>query len=70
LATGDAAVGTTVLRDLYAQMKDAPVTPDLAALWKRLGIERNGASVDLSDDAPLAAIRDAIMRMEEEADGG
>jgi hypothetical protein len=62
LATGDAAVGTTVLRDLYAQMKDAPVTPDLGALWKRLGIERDGASVDLRDDAPLAAIREAIMR--------
>lgn len=61
LATGDAAVGTTVLRDLYAQMKGAPVTPDLGALWKRLGIERDGASVELRDDAPLAAIREAIM---------
>jgi hypothetical protein len=62
LATGDAAVGTTVLHDLYAQMKDAPMAPDLVALWRRLGIDRNGASVELRDDAPLAAIREAIMQ--------
>jgi hypothetical protein len=62
LATGDAAVGTSVLQDLYAQMKDAPVAPDLATLWQRLGIERNGRSVEVNDDAPLAAVRDAIMR--------
>jgi predicted metalloprotease with PDZ domain len=62
LMTGDAAVGATVLRDLYAQMKDTAVTPDLTALWKRLGIEHNRASVDLHDDAPLVAIREAIMQ--------
>jgi hypothetical protein len=27
-----------------------------------MGIQRRGASVELRDDAPLAAIRDAIMR--------
>ena len=62
LATGDAAVGTSVLSDLYAQTKDAPVTPDLTALWRRLGVERSGASVELRDDAPLAAVREAIMQ--------
>lgn len=62
LMAGDAAVGTTVLRDLYAQMKDSAVTPDLAALWKRLGVERNGAAVDLRDDAPLADVREVIMQ--------
>jgi hypothetical protein len=62
LMTGDAAVGATVLRDLYAQMKDTAVTPDLTALWKRLGIEHDSASVDLHDDAPLVAIREAIMQ--------
>jgi hypothetical protein len=61
-ATGDAAVGTTVLTDLYARAKDAPAAPDLDALWKDMGIQRRGASVELQDDAPLAAIRDAIMR--------
>jgi hypothetical protein len=62
LKTGDAAVGTTVLEDLYAQMKDAPVTPDLMALWRQLGVEPDGASVRLSDDAPLAGVRRSIMQ--------
>jgi hypothetical protein len=62
LRTGDGAVGTTTLEDLYAQMKDRPVTPDLMELWQRLGIEPEGTSVRLSDSAPLADIRHAIMR--------
>jgi hypothetical protein len=62
LKTGDAAVGTTVLEDLYTQMKDAPVTPDLMALWHKLGVEPDGASVRLSDDAPLAEVRRSIMQ--------
>jgi hypothetical protein len=62
LRTGDAAVGTTSLEELYARMKDTPVTPDLAGLWQRLGVVRDGDSVRLSDDAPLAAVRRAIMR--------
>jgi len=62
LRTGDGAVGTTTLEDLYAQMKDRPVTPDLMELWRRLGIEPEGSSVRLSDNAPLADVRRAIMR--------
>jgi hypothetical protein len=62
LRTGDGAVGTTTLEDLYAQMKDRPVTPDLMELWRRLGIEPEGASVRLSASAPLADVRRAIMR--------
>jgi hypothetical protein len=62
LRTADAAVATTTLEDLYAQMKDTPVTPDLKALWHSLGVEADGATVRLSDDAPLAAVRHAIMR--------
>ncbi len=62
LRTGDGAVGTTTLEDLYAQMKDRPVTPDLMELWQRLGIEPEGPSVRLSDSAPLADVRRAIMR--------
>jgi hypothetical protein len=62
LRTGDGAVGTTTLEDLYAQMKDRPVTPDLMELWRRLGIEPEGSSVRLSDSAPLAEVRRAIMR--------
>jgi hypothetical protein len=62
LRTGDGAVGTTTLEDLYAQMKDKPVTPDLTSLWQQLGIEPEGSSVRLSDSAPLADVRRAIMR--------
>jgi hypothetical protein len=62
LHTGDAAVGTTTLEDLYAQMKDAPVAPDLLALWRELGIEPEGNGVRLDEGAPLAAVRHAIMR--------
>jgi hypothetical protein len=62
LRTGDAAVGTRTLEDLYAQMKDKAVTPDLMKLWQQLGIEPEGSGVRLSDDAPLAAVRRAIVR--------
>jgi hypothetical protein len=62
LRTGDAAVGTTSLEDLYARLKDTPVAPDLIGLWERLGVTRDGVSVRLSDDAPLAGVRRAIMR--------
>jgi hypothetical protein len=57
---GDRATGTTALTDLYAKMKDHPMDVDLSALWKQLGIERDGKNVRLIEDAPLAAIRRSI----------
>jgi hypothetical protein len=57
LKVGDQATGTTVLTDLYNQMKDKPVTVDLQEKWKQLGIEWDGSAVHLRDDAPEAAIR-------------
>jgi hypothetical protein len=62
LRTGDAAVGTRTLEDLYAQMRDKPVTPDLVTLWRELGVLPAGNSVKLVDDAPLAPVRQAIMK--------
>ena len=62
LATGDAAVGTKSLEDLYARMKDSAYAPDLMSLWRALGIEADGESVTLNDHAPLADVRHAIMR--------
>jgi hypothetical protein len=59
--TGDTAIGAPVLEELYAQMKDAPVTPDLMSLWRRLGVQPDGGSVHLTDDAPLAQVRQSIM---------
>jgi hypothetical protein len=61
LATGDAAVGTTSLEDLYARMKDSAYSPDLPALWRELGVTAEGDAVRLSDAAPLAGVRHAIM---------
>ena len=62
LQTGDAAVGTSSLQELYDRMKDTPYQPDLPALWRRLGVEAEGGSVGLTDDAPSSAVRHAIMR--------
>jgi hypothetical protein len=61
LKTGDDAVGAPVLEELYAQMKDTPVTPDLMGLWRKLGVESDGSSVRLIDDAPFADTRQSIM---------
>jgi hypothetical protein len=61
LRTGDDAVGTKSLEDLYARMKDAPVSPDLATLWRRLGVQPEDAGVRLDDLAPLADVRRAIV---------
>ena len=61
-AAADAATGTKVLEEMYAQMKDKPVAPDLDGLWAKLGVVSEGGSVTLHDDAPLADIRRAIMQ--------
>jgi len=60
LATGDKATGTNVLIELYDEMRAAPISPDLAQLWQRLGVKLSGDSVEFDDAAPLAAIRRAI----------
>ena len=60
--TGDAAVGVPVLEELYAQMKDAPVSPDLMGLWRKLGVEPDGSSVRLTDGAPWSPVRQSIMQ--------
>jgi hypothetical protein len=60
LKAGDRAAGVDVLVKQYEKMKDQPVNVNLAALWKELGIERDGDTVHSRDDAPLAAIRRSI----------
>ena len=62
LAIGDAATGTTVLTDLYREMRDVPTAPDLADLWRRLGVDKRKGQVILDDAAALADIRRAITR--------
>jgi hypothetical protein len=62
IAIGDKATGVPVLHELYEQMKARPVTVDLDALWKKLGVNAVNGQVVLDDSAPLAAIRKAITR--------
>ncbi len=56
-ATGDAAVGQSVLTELYGRMKDSAEPVDLAGLWRELGT--TGGT--LNDKAPLAHVRRAIL---------
>jgi hypothetical protein len=60
LQVADAGVGVAVLRPLYEKWKATPVTPDLPALWRRLGVSLEGGQVRFDDRAPLAAARRSI----------
>jgi hypothetical protein len=60
VATADKAVGVDALTRLHNEMGPRPVTPDLAALWRDLGLKRVGEDIEFDDSAPLAAIRKAI----------
>ncbi len=60
LAMGDKATGTSVLRDLYNQMRDKPAPVDLDQLWSKLGIAMKDGAVAFNDKAPEANIRKAI----------
>ena len=65
-AAGDKATGTTVLQDMYREMRDKPSAVDLPALWKKLGLRRNNdGSIDFIPGAPLADVREAITRPEQ-----
>jgi hypothetical protein len=57
---GDKTVGVPVLTNLYAKMRNDPMPVDLPAMWKQLGVEPDGKTVRLNDDAPLAGIRRAL----------
>ena len=60
LHIGDQATGVAVLVPLYNKMKDQPYDVDIAAMWKDLGVERSGDTVNFVDSAPLAKVREAI----------
>jgi len=57
IAIGDEATGVRVLRELYDEMKAAPVRVPLDALWKDLGIVRSDGEIHFDDAASLSAIR-------------
>jgi len=57
LTTADAALALTTMSQLYRELKDSPSSIDLGALWRELGVDGE----TLRDDAPLAAVRRAIL---------
>jgi hypothetical protein len=61
IAVGDQATGVPVLHELYEQMEATPVTVDLDALWKKLGVNAVNGHVVFDDSAPLAGVRKAIV---------
>jgi hypothetical protein len=61
LKAGDEATGVPVLMDLYDRMKATPITPDLAAMWRDLGVRSSGDSVVFDQIAPQAPIVRSIM---------
>ncbi len=61
LKAGDEATGVPVLMELYDRMKASPVTPDLAAMWRELGVRPSGDSVTFNQSAPQASIVRSIV---------
>jgi hypothetical protein len=60
LRVGDAATGTHAMSALYEQIRTTPQTPDLDALFARLGVPKDPKTQAFDNNAPLAAIRIAI----------
>ena len=61
LKAGDDAIGVPVLTELYDQTKATPVTPDLDAMWRELGVRPSGDSLTFDQSAPQASIVRSIM---------
>jgi hypothetical protein len=61
LKAGDDAIGVPVLMELYDRMKATPITPDLSAMWRELGVRPSGDSVVFEQGAPLASVVRSIM---------
>lgn len=60
VAAGDKGVGVDVLHNLYTRMADKPVSIDVVAYLRKLGVVKAGSSVRFDDTAPLSAVRRAI----------
>ncbi len=61
LSVGDGASGTEALASRYASMANAPDGPDMAELWRQLGVIDEGGTVRLDDAADCAGARRAIL---------
>ena len=62
LRIGDQVTGVKVLEELYDELRAAPGSIDLDRLWQDLGIKIGSSAVTFDESAPLAAVRQAILR--------
>jgi len=62
LQTADRATGTHVMSQLYEEWHATPVTQNMDDLWKKLGVTSQNGIIKLSNTAPLAHIRQAIVK--------
>lgn len=60
IEVADRNTGSPVMAALYKTMGPRPHAPDLAQLWRDLGIRSERGRIVTTDTAPLAAIRRAI----------
>ena len=60
--SGDAATRVPVLVNLYQEMRADPVMVDLPALWIELGVDLNNDQVVYNAQAPLAHIRQQMLK--------
>jgi len=60
--SGDAATGVPVLVELYQKMRADPMLVDLQALWIDLGVDIKNDQVVYNADAPLAYIREQMLK--------
>jgi hypothetical protein len=63
----DSLVEEPVFMPLYQQYADKEGFPDIAPLFRRLGVDIEDGRVALHDDAELASVRDAITRSASDA---
>lgn len=62
METLDRLTGTDVFRSVYAENVPREAFPDLASTFEQLGLDPSGDGMEIVDAAPLARIREAIMR--------
>lgn len=60
--SADRAVGVDVLVPLYQQMRTDPFPVDLDGLWQELGIDVKNDAIIYNNEAPLAPIREALLK--------
>jgi hypothetical protein len=65
LRIADRATGTTVLLDLYDEMRSQPVPAELDSLWLDLGVAERNGEIIYNNNALQAGIRRALTQRDE-----